>query len=123
MTVWNEMQQAPDSPIIIVGDLSCNMEDLCQFNALVSDGTFVDLGARASIWGRPTHEPTCQAHNADSPTRRDYILANRSALLMVKDFNVLKDPTGTLPVHSMLRVVLHTSTLEHETKKINLKPP
>ena len=89
-------------PILLVGDFNCTPDRLPHLHSLISDFSFVDLGARASFWGGQDNQVTCLAHNTTVGSRSDFMLCNPAMVPLVQEFTVLKD--GAFPVHSVLRL-------------------
>ena len=56
----------------------------------------------ASAFGGNDFEHTCRIDASALPTRRDYAIANRAALELIRGFHV--DHDAGLPVHSVLQI-------------------
>ena len=74
-----EAKQHPDGPAIIAIDLNADTADIPTLSDALDSHTWIDVGAHAAAWGRPSSDFTCIAPNTLAPTRRDYIFANRQA--------------------------------------------
>ena len=74
--VTNEWDSLPPGPKMLCGDFNCDLEDLPDVSRRLHDGTLIDLGAQAFLFGHETCQPTCEAHNSSQSTRRDYVLVS-----------------------------------------------
>ena len=101
--ILDEVQfRPPTQPILLVGDLNCTPDRLPHLQGLISDFSFVDLGAKASVWGGYDCETTCIAPNATAGSRSDFMLCNPAMVPLVQNFKVLGD--DAFPVHKVLRL-------------------
>eukprot|EP00973_Karenia_brevis_P079790 11072025-Karenia_brevis.AAC.1 len=69
--VFDELQTQPKGPIVILGDLNAEPQDIPTLQAHLDQGDFVDLGAHPNF-NKGTVANTCYAPNSTGPTRRDY---------------------------------------------------
>ena len=72
----DELADVVGDPMGIIGDVNAEIEDIPTAWDLVENEGWKDLGEHAHIWGGRKAEPTCQAPNARTATRRDYMLVN-----------------------------------------------
>ena len=104
--ILDEVQlRSQSQPILLVGDFNCTPDRLPHLQALISDFSFVDFGAKASFWGGQDYQDTCFSHNTTVGSRSDYVLCNAAMVPFVHSFEVQKDEA--FPVHSVLRLSLH----------------
>eukprot|EP00969_Alexandrium_andersonii_P093926 4149316-Alexandrium_andersonii.AAC.1 len=68
-------------PTLILGDLNALPEKVPCLQQLLQEGSWHDVGAKASVWDPAAVDeaPTAKAHNAREPTRIDYCFVNASA--------------------------------------------
>ncbi len=97
-----EAQQHPDGPTLIAIDLNADTADIPTLSDALDSHTWIDVGAHASAWGRPSSDYTCIAPNTLAPTSRDYIFANPQAFDLVRDFYV--DHTDLIPTQDVLHI-------------------
>ena len=102
--IMDEWDSLPPGPKMLLGDFNCELEDLTDITRRLQEGSMIDLGAHAHLFGRPSCQPTCAAHNSAQPTRRDYVLASPDLFPLVQDVQVLD--RGEVPVHSPIMVKL-----------------
>ena len=110
--IVEEAQAQPSGPCLIVGDFNMHVKALTPFANLISDESWVDVGAEAQIWKQPKEEHTCVTATTKNPSRIDFILANSMAFPMIKDFRVKHDD-GFEP-HSVLKVKLAADQIIQE---------
>ena len=65
--VLGEFDQMPIGPKLMVGDFNAELRDLTSLSAVLSEGTFLDLGEHASLIGQPRAQPTCFPNNDGAP--------------------------------------------------------
>ena len=87
------------------------MRIIATLKGLIEFEGWTDLGGAAARWGGEANEFTCLAHNSNTPTRRDYMLANQDALRLVRGFRVLH--AEPFPVHSVLQVRITAGEPDH----------
>ena len=73
---------------MITGDLNGDSDDYPTLQALLSDGSLIDLGLHTGFQG-PTAQPTCFPFNNGEPSRRDYAFISADFLPFVSGFEVL----------------------------------
>ena len=106
--IFRDIELCPTFPFAILGDLNCEVSSIPLLDELVSQGTLHDLGANLALTKGGPPAPTCQAHGAKAPTRRDYVFMPTALLGMVSQFQVL-DAKG-YDVHSPIRVTMKVAT-------------
>jgi hypothetical protein len=106
-----EIKAQPRGPICICGDINADPQDIPTIQAMLDHEGWVDLGAKASIWGQPPKEHTCLTPNAKRPTRRDYVFVNSDLFPMVTNFSVIHDQI--YPTHSTLRFRVSHKLVDH----------
>ena len=58
--ILDEVQlRSQSQPILLVGDFNCTPDRLPHLQALISDFSFVDFGAKVSFWGGQDNQDTC----------------------------------------------------------------
>ena len=117
--VTDEWDSLPPGPKMPLGDFNCELDDLTDITSRLQDGSMIDLGAHAHLFGRPSCQPTCAAHNSAQPTRRDYVLASPDLFPLVQDVQVLD--RGEVPVHSP--IVVNIKIPDRHAKKTVLQQP
>ena len=111
-----ELRQHPRGPILIMGDLNAEIEDLPVMRDLLDSGAWTDIGADAHIWGQPRCETTCQVHAAARATRRDYMIANELLLPAIEAFRVHR--SDEFPTHAPLQLRVATQKLGYWTRRL-----
>lgn len=96
-------------PAIITGDLNADAMKVPSIAKLINVKGWLDVGSRASPYGKMDNQPTCIAPNYKTKTRRDYILASPQLVPSFTDFNIQDD--GTFHVHASISI---TSTVVSE---------
>lgn len=114
----NELRAQPPLPTILKGDINAEPADIRALGELCHDG-WTDLCLNAHWRGGTASQPTCQAHNATTLTRRDYAFASPSLLPLVAGFNVHWENIYT--VHACMRVLIRLDGPPHCVKR-NYKP-
>ena len=71
--------------------------------------------AHGASFGGVSGDYTCKGCNTKEPTRRDFIMANKTALCMVKGYEVDHEPL--MPVHDVQKLILRVPP---EEKKIQV---
>ncbi len=73
--IFSDVELQPKGPVLIVGDLN---GDLDSFKILKSklEENWVNIGSQAHQWGNTKDDYTCRAPFANSPSIRDYAIAN-----------------------------------------------
>eukprot|EP00969_Alexandrium_andersonii_P012145 529555-Alexandrium_andersonii.AAC.1 len=100
--VLQEAAAAPPGPLLVVGDLNANPEDLPILNDALEARRLTNVGHVAELWGGSNDQATCLAPLASVGTVRDYVFANHVALQMVTGFGV--DSRSPFLVHSPIAV-------------------
>ena len=84
----DELSAVWGDPMCIVGDINADLESIPTAWDLILNEGWKDLGEHAQIWGGEKCQPTCQAPNSGTPTRRDYIITNPVMFQKVRKFEV-----------------------------------
>ena len=95
-----ELDAQPKGPKMIAGDLNADPSNLPFLQKVCETDGWTDVGEKTQMWGGQSCEHTCLGHNANQPTRNDYIIVNELCLPLVKGFRVLHKE-GLL-VHSVV---------------------
>ena len=103
-------------PIMIVGDLNADVEDLLLLYDLVKEHRWRDFGASANIWGGEAKQPTCFALNSSEATRRDYMIVSPLWFKSVAGFEVT--PCDSFSVHQPINMKVHLGNLLSATQEI-----
>ena len=82
-----EMDQLGGKYQLLVGDFNADIEKLSSLKQLFDRG-WVDLGAKAHIWGKVAEEYTCLTANSKKGTRRDFIMVSPELFPHIKEFQV-----------------------------------
>ena len=102
--IWQEFQARTPGPRMITGDLNGDSDDFPVLQALINDGSLIDLGLHTGFDG-PTAQPTCFPFNNGTPSRRDYALVSSEFLPFISSFEVLAPNADTvIPVHACLKI-------------------
>ena len=78
---------------------------------------WIDVGARASLWGGVDGENTCHAAGTSDGARRDYIFIHPALLRYVAEVKVHQD--ATFATHSRVEVVFNFHGNRHVTRTAN----
>ena len=100
--VVGEIKTWPDMPSVILGDINVLPSKLAWFSSQLTQGAWLDIGARASVWGSTPSEPTTMAHNANKATRRDFILPAHYCFLVLQDSSIMVLAHSTCTHHCPL---------------------
>ena len=84
--ILHEFDHLPPGPKLIVGDFNCEPPDFPSLETLLRDGSYIDIGAHAHIFGQTPHQPTCYHYNNGKPSRRDFAFASSDLLPLVSGF-------------------------------------
>ena len=103
--VFQDNEQQAKGPCLIVGDLNADPVHIESLDEHIKDGTWLDVGDHADKWGSLKGDYTCIAKNCKTPTRRDYVFANREAYQLIEGFVV--DHEAGLDVHAVLRIKIN----------------
>ena len=102
--IWQEFAARPPGPRMILGDLNGDSDDFPVLQAVINDGSLIDLGLHTGF-DAPTAQPTCFPFNKWALSRRDYLLVSADLLLFVNHFQVLApDSDSVIPVHACLKI-------------------
>jgi hypothetical protein len=82
-------------PCFFCIDFNADPEDIPFLDYLLHTACWIDLGAKADLWGGIPYETTCMAPNSNKPTRRDYIFAHPEIIPAIT--NVTVAPPAPLP--------------------------
>ena len=107
--IFEELQNWPNAPVMILGDVNCNPRKVCPLEHQLTEGIFHDLGAIADTWGGQPYAPTARGHGARACSRLDFVFANRALLPQVRAFEV--GPEGIFDVHRHVKVTLDTGSI------------
>ena len=99
-----EIEVAPRLPVLIMGDISCEIELLIELTAQFKLGTLHDIGSIPHLTGTLTAQPTCTAHGARQSTRRDVAICNSIMLPWIQSFTLRQD--AGYDVHTPVRVII-----------------
>ena len=94
-------------PCFFCIDLNADPEDIPFIDYLLNTANWIDLGAKANLWGGISNETTCMAPNSNKPTRRDFIFAHPDIIPAIT--NVTVAPPGTFAVHQTITVQFATA--------------
>ena len=83
-------------------DLNAERNDIPSVENILRTLGWTDIGAIGGAYGESFYQPTSMALNATVARRRDFILANATALPLVKEFRVVD--LDDLPAHSLLQL-------------------
>ena len=120
--IWKEFQARPPGPRMITGDLNGDPTDFSTLQALLSDGSLIDLGMHSGFHA-PTGQPTCFPYNNGAPSRRDYVFISSEFLPFVSNFEVVAPcPDTLIPVHACLKIDIDFP-MTAPTKTVLTKPP
>ena len=117
-TCLRDAELQDSGPVLLVGDLNASIGNIPSVKNVIDEGTYTDIGAIASKFGRMECENTCRATPLCKATRKDYVIANQSALAIIKDFKVEHD-TG-LPTHSLLKVTFTKEVPRHKYDAVQM---
>ena len=106
--IRDELEEHPNIPTLIVGDLNAEPEDVPIVQEMLQEEGWTDCAGQAGIWGRTGGQGTCTAPNSKRTTRRDYIFACPVALPMIAGCEVHK--TDEFAVHQPLRIYMQMGT-------------
>ena len=107
---------------MITGDLNGETFDFPTLQALISDGSLIDLGLHAAFQG-PTAQPTCFPLNNGAPSRRDSAFVSADCLPFVSNFEVIAPSADTMiPVHACLKIEIDFP-MTAPTKTVLTRPP
>ena len=99
----NRLQGKP--PAVICTDLNADPEDINFLrDQLLAADRWLDIGARASVWGGCDNQPTCHpTNNTLEGTRRDYIFMHPALARYIKEVKVVDD--GTFATHARIEMI------------------
>jgi hypothetical protein len=117
--ICKEIAAHPRGPTCVCGDLNAEPGDIPILSNLLAREGWVDLGAKAQIWGQPPGEYTCITSNTKIPTRRDYVFVNPDLFPMITNFCV--DHDEIYPTHATLRFRVSPDHVSHH-KSILQRP-
>jgi hypothetical protein len=117
--ICQERKAQPRGPTCICGDLNAECQDIPLLQTLLDNEGWVDLGAKAQIWGQPPGEHTCITSNAKLPTRRDYVFVDPDLFPMITNFTI--DHDMIYPTHSTIRFRVSSRMVNHQ-KSILQRP-
>eukprot|EP00973_Karenia_brevis_P052155 7245640-Karenia_brevis.AAC.1 len=62
--IYDEIQHQPKMPYIIAGDLNGALQAFPTIHSRIAEGSLVDIGEHASMFGKMDAAPTCFPHNS-----------------------------------------------------------
>ena len=80
--ILKERETQPSGPVLIMGDLNADPENIATTKEMLVNGLWVDVGAHAARWNGINKEYTCVTARSKAPTRRDYIFCNHVLYLV-----------------------------------------
>ena len=106
---------------MITGDVIGDSDDFPTLQALISDGSLIDLGLHTGFNG-PTAQPTCFPFNNGAPSRRDYAFVSADFLPFIRSFGVLApSDDNMISVHACLKIDIDFP-MTAPTKTVLTKP-
>ena len=108
-------------PALITGDLNADAMKIPSVARLINLKAWLDVGSRASLYGKPDNQPTCLAPNSRTKTRREYILASPIMVPSIKDLNV--QDNGTFHVHAAVSITIALESELYTAISFRQAPP
>ena len=102
-------------PILIVGDLNADVDDLPLLHDLIVEHRWRDCGACASFWGGTDKQPTCFASHAKEATRRDFMIVSPLWFKGVAKFEVTN--SDSFSVHQLIGMAVNLGNLKVKLNK------
>ena len=112
--ILKERETQPSGPVLIMGDLNADPENIATTKEMLVNGLWVDVGAHAARWNGINKEYTCVTARSKAPTRRDYIFCNQEMMPLIRNFKVIHE--NGLPTHSTLAIKVDVGELVHHKR-------
>ena len=116
---FSDSELRPYGPKLITGDLNASVGNLPHLEEAIKEGQWVDIGARATVYGaEKDNQPTCKATSESIATRKDYAIANEAAEQLIQSFRL--DDTSGIPVHSIIEITFKDKAPIHKYDAVSL---
>ena len=104
-----------DVPAMCCVDLNATTADIPTMHTMIEEESWIDCGAKASIWGGINCQYTCQANKLSAQSRIDHIFVNARLFPAVKGFQV--DYCDSFHTHQPLQLRLQAGEIRAKVTK------
>ena len=107
--VYEELEAQAGGLAAITTGLNADVPDIDFLSdTLLGTQKWMDVGARADLWGQPREQGTCLTANSKKKKRRDYIFVHPAIVPHISAWRVVDD--GTFAVHARVVMTLTVDT-------------
>ena len=104
-----------DVPALCCADVNATTADIPSLHKMIEDETWIDCGAKASLWGGINDQYTCQANKISAQSRIDHIFVNARLFPAVCGFQV--DYCDNFHAHQPLQLRLLAGEIRAKVSK------